>query len=153
MAEVLWFVFPFVVALGSGVLSFIVAHARMEVTTARQREELVEARASIAHHHKATEEKIKAAEAEARRKALDEFLADVKVEERHYVRRFKRLGLEQKTLVLQERICFRNIPLCQWIERELPVEETAASLPEADSGTAYLAKSSIRAAIASRNAP
>jgi hypothetical protein len=28
--------------------------------------------------------------------------------------------------VLQERVCFRNIPLSQWIERELPFQKEVA---------------------------
>jgi hypothetical protein len=123
MQEVLWMALPFVVALGAGVLSFIVVQARMETTLAREREALIVARSRLLHQRKALEEKIRTAESEARRKALDEFLADVKVEERQYYREIDSAGERQRYLVLQERICFRNIPLSQWTERELPVSK------------------------------
>jgi hypothetical protein len=133
MQEALWMALPFVVALGAGVLSFIVVQARMETTLAREREELIVARSRLLHQRKVTQEKIRTAESEARRKALDEFLADVKVEERQYYRETESAQERQRCLVLQERICFRNIPLSQWIERELPVSTEPAPELEAAS--------------------
>ena len=74
---------------------------------------------------KTMEETVKATEEGARRKALDEFLADMRTEERHYVRENKMLFMNRKSLVLQERIFFRNIPLSNWVEHEMVVEEGA----------------------------
>jgi hypothetical protein len=54
---------------------------------------------------------------------MDDFLADIRVEERHYTREHKILFMTQKMLVRQERIFFRNIPLSNWVEHEMPVEE------------------------------
>ena len=71
------------------------------------------------------EERLKAVEESAKRQALDEFLQDIRVEERHYVRNRKLLFMNQKSLVLQERIFFRNIPLSNWVEHEKIVEEGA----------------------------
>jgi hypothetical protein len=130
MEEVLWMALPFVAALGAGVLSFIVAQARMDAAQARDREALVEARTQLVQQQKTAEERVRAAEAEARRQALDEFLGDVQVEERQYLREIESAGERRKCLVLQERIRFRNIPLSQWIERELPVRKELA--PEYD---------------------
>ncbi len=124
---------PFVVALGAGVLSFIVVQARMETTLAREREALIVARSRLLHERKATQEKVRTAESEARRKAFDEFLADVQVEERQYYREIESAGERQRCLVLQERVCFRNIPLSQWTERELPVSNGFAPELEAAS--------------------
>jgi len=59
----------------------------------------------------------------ARREALDEFLADMHVEQRHYVKDNKLLFQNRKALVLQERIFFRNIPLSNWIEHEIVLQE------------------------------
>jgi hypothetical protein len=123
MHEVLWITLPFVAALGSGVISFIIAQARMEVCLSKRREALVEARATLAFQHKVMEERVKAAEAEARRKALDEFLSDVRVEERHYLKETQSAQKRCRSLVLQERIYFRNIPLSRWVEHEIPIEE------------------------------
>jgi hypothetical protein len=59
----------------------------------------------------------------AKRKAFDEFLSDLRVEERHYEQ--KTSFLSKKSLVLDERIFFRNIPLSAWVEYEMPVEQGA----------------------------
>jgi hypothetical protein len=64
-------------------------------------------------------------EESARRKALDEFLADLRVEERRYVREHRVLFAHRKSLVLQERIFFRNVPISNWVEHEVPVQEGA----------------------------
>jgi hypothetical protein len=71
------------------------------------------------------EESLKAVEEQTRRKALDEFLADIRTEERHYIRENKMLFMNRKSLVLQERIFFRNIALSNWVEHEMVVEEGA----------------------------
>ena len=130
MQEILWIALPFTAALGSGLLSYIVMRARMETAGSQEREELVEVRTRLAQQQKTMEEKIRAAEAEARRKALDEFLADVRVEERHYMREIDSPTEHTKCLILQERVCFRNIPLSQWMERELPVERRTLAIEQ-----------------------
>jgi hypothetical protein len=130
MPDVLLIALPFVAALGSGVLSFIVVHARMEAVASREREKLVETKALLAQQEKALAERVKAVEADTRRKAFDEFLADVRIEERHYLREIDTPTERRKCLILQERVCFRNIPLSQWIERELPfVKEPGRQAP------------------------
>ncbi len=123
MSEVLWIALPFIVSLGSGVLAYIVAQARTEAANTSERQGLVEMRAQLRQQQKIMEEKVRTAEAEARRKAFEEFLADVRIEERHYVRRIGSPTEQQRSLILQERVCFRNIPLSQWTERELPFEQ------------------------------
>jgi len=47
------------------------------------------------------------------------------VEERHYAREHRVLFAHRKSLILQERIFFRNIPISNWVEHEVPVEEGA----------------------------
>ena len=71
------------------------------------------------------EESVRNAQESARRQALDDFMADIRVEERHYVREHKALFLTRKSVVRQERIFFRNLPLSNWIEQEMPYEEGA----------------------------
>jgi hypothetical protein len=66
---------------------------------------------------------VKATEQEARRRALDEFMQDFRVEERHYFRENKSVTARQKSMILQERLYFRNIPLSSWVEHEMVVEE------------------------------
>jgi hypothetical protein len=132
MPDLLLIALPFIAALGSGVLSFIVAQARLEASATREREGLIETRAQLLQQTKTMEEKVRTAEAEARRKAFDDFLADVRVEERHYVRQIGTATENKKCLVLQERVCFRNIPLSQWIERELAFEHQDAGVALAE---------------------
>ena len=122
MNELLWIALPFVASLGSGVLAYIVAQAHNEAALARYRETLAEARSQLIHQQKAMDDRVHATQAEARRQALDDFLADVRVEERRYLRGIGAPSDRRKYFVLQERVCFRNIPLSQWTERELPFE-------------------------------
>lgn len=125
MNEMLWIGLPILVAVGSGILAYFVMKARMEAALAQQRADLALASARLEGQSKVLEETLRATEEAARRKAFDEFLADLRVEERHYLREHKALFLHKKSLVLQERIFFRNIPLSSWVEHEMPVEEGA----------------------------
>jgi len=106
-------------------LAYFVMKARMEAAIAGERSALAEARARLEGQSKTLAETIRATEEAAKRQAFDEFLADLRVEERHYLREQKALFLHKKSLVLQERIYFRNIPLSSWVEHEMPVEEGA----------------------------
>jgi hypothetical protein len=65
------------------------------------------------------EERVRSCEESARRRALDEFMGDIRVEERQFLQEGKSLS-GRKSLVVQERVCFRNIPLTGWIEHEFP---------------------------------
>jgi hypothetical protein len=125
MTEMLWVSLPILVSIGSGTLAYFVMKARMEAAIAGERAAMAEARARLDAQAKTLEETIRATEEAAKRRALDEFLADLHVEERHYLREQKALFLSKKSLVLQERIYFRNIPLSSWVEHEMPVEEGA----------------------------
>src|ERR1700719_34754 len=125
MEALLWICLPVLVAGGSALLAFYILQARLEVAVAQEREAVSEARIMLESHKKSMEETVRAVEESTRRKALDEFLADVRTEERHYVRENKMLFMHRKSLVLQERIFFRNIPLSNWVEHEMIVEEGA----------------------------
>jgi hypothetical protein len=122
----LWILLPVLIAAGSALLSFYIMQARMEVAVAKEREVLAEARAEIRTQKNTMEERVKATEQEARRRALDEFMQDFRVEERHYFRENKSLEARQKSMVLQERLYFRNIPLSSWVEHEMVVEQENA---------------------------
>ena len=125
MPAIIWVALPVLVAAGSALLTFYIMQARLEVALAEEREVASEARVRLESQKRTTEEAIRAAEESAKRKALDDFLADVHIEERHYVREIKKLFAARKSVVLQERLYFRNIPLSNWVERELVVEEGA----------------------------
>jgi hypothetical protein len=123
MESFLYFSLPGVVAVGSGLLSYIITQAKMEVALSKERELLAEARAIINAQKAAMEDKVKAAEASSRRVALDEFMQDFRVEERSYMRESKSYNAMRKSMIMQERLFFRNIPLSNWIEREMIVED------------------------------
>jgi hypothetical protein len=123
MDAFLWLFLPVFVAGGSALLSFYIMQARMEVALAKERESLAEARATISSQKVTMEERLKATEESTKRVALDEFMQDFRVEERSYVRESKSLSASKKHMVMQERLFFRNIPLSNWIEREMLVEE------------------------------
>src|SRR6202795_180707 len=123
MEALLWLFLPAFVAGGSALLSYYVMQARMEVALAKERETLAEARAMISSHKTTLDERVKATEEACKRQALDDFMHDIRVEERSYIRETKSLHALKKTMVMQERIFFRNIPLSNWIEREMIIED------------------------------
>jgi hypothetical protein len=112
----------FCVAATAGLMYFIM-QSHMEVRLAKQREELAGAQATLAAKKEVLEISLKSAEDSIRSRAMDDFLADIRVEERHYTREHKILFMRRKMLVRQERIFFRNIPLSNWVEQEMPLEE------------------------------
>jgi hypothetical protein len=119
----LWLFLPVFVAGGSALLSYYIMQARMEVALAKERESLAEARATIVSHKITLEERVRATEESAKRKALDDFMQDIRTEERSYVREYRSLDGSRKTMIMQERLFFRNIPLSNWIEHEMLVED------------------------------
>jgi len=121
----LWLFLPLFVAGGSALLSFYIMQAKMEVAVSKERESLAEARATITSQKVTMEERIRATEESVKRAALDDFLKDFRVEERSYVRETKSLASAKRSMVMQERLFFRNIPLSNWVEHEMVVEENS----------------------------
>jgi uncharacterized membrane protein YgaE (UPF0421/DUF939 family) len=112
----------FCVAATAGLVYFVM-QSHTELRLAKQREELAGAQATLVAKREALETSLKNAEDSIRSKAMDDFLADIRIEERHYTREHKVLFMRRKMLVRQERIFFRNIPLSNWVEHEMPLEE------------------------------
>lgn len=129
MDSLLWILLPGFVAIASGLLSWFVMQSRMEVKLAEQRESISASRAALEAEKKAMKDSLDtalhAAEESALRKAFDTFLGDLKVEQRHYMRENRMLLHNRKSLVLQERMYFRNIPLSDWIEHEIVMDDSA----------------------------
>ena len=123
MDALLWMFLPIFIAGGSALLSFFIMQARMEVAVARERETLAQVKAALNSQQQVLEDRVRATEESAQRKALDNFLADLRIEERHYVRESKSIYASKKSMVLQERLYFRNLPLSNWVEHEMVVEE------------------------------
>jgi hypothetical protein len=136
MEALLWILLPGFVAVASGLLAWFVMQSRMdvklaqqEIDLAQQREILAEERGTLTAQRQALETQletaIRAAEESARRQAFDNFLTELKVEQRHYTRENRMLTHSRHSLILQERMYFRNIPLSDWIEHEIALDEGA----------------------------
>ena len=54
-----------------------------------------------------------------RRPAIDDLLAELRLERRRFVRRVPGPNGEETTLITQERLFLRNIPLTSWMEEVL----------------------------------
>jgi hypothetical protein len=129
MDALMWVLLPGFVAIASGLLAWFVMQSRMEVALAQQREKLAEARGVLEAEKAAVKASfdtaMMAAEESARRQAFDKFLGDLRVEQRHYTRENRLLMQSRRSLVLQERMYFRNLPLSDWIEHEILLEDGA----------------------------
>jgi len=125
----LWILLPGFVATTSGMLAWFIMQSRMEVKLAEQREKMAEERGALDAERIAMKASLstalRAAEETARRQSLDTFLSEITVERRHYTRENRLLMHNRRCLVLQERIYFRNIPLSDWIEHEVVMDENA----------------------------
>jgi hypothetical protein len=136
MDALLWILVPGFSGVASAVLAWFVMQSRMEVKLAEERERLAgqreglaqtrgELKAEKAGLESTLETAMRAAEETARRQALENFLGELRVEQRHYSREDRLLTRNRKSLVLQERMYFRGIPLSEWIEHEVVVEAGA----------------------------
>jgi hypothetical protein len=136
MEPLLWILLPGFSAVASAVLAWFVMQSRMEVALAEERERLAEQRETLAERRgelkaeKAALETsldtaLKAAEEGARRQAFEGFLDELHVEQRHYTRENRMLLQNRTSLILQERMYFRNLPLSDWIEHEIMLDEGA----------------------------
>ena len=125
MTAVFWVLLPILLCVGSALLAVWIWQRRLEEQLARERQAMSEARAALeAQQH--TFEELDRLRAEAvRKQSLDDFLADLRTEQRRFLRPEKALFANRKCLVVQERLYFRNIPLCNWVEHEVTVEEGA----------------------------
>ena len=129
MEALIWILLPGFMAVASGLLAWFIMQSRMEVALALERERLAETRGALDAERTALgaslDTALKAAEAVAKHEALEHFMDELRVEQRHYTRENRTLTKNRKTLVLQERMYFRNIPLSDWIEHEITVDEGA----------------------------
>jgi L-lactate utilization protein LutB len=129
MEAALWVLLPGFVAIASAMLAWFIMQSRMEVKLAEQRETLAELKGQLKAEKEAMvgtlQTAVHAAEETAKRQAFDNFLAELKVEQRHYTRENRMLMNSRKSLVLQERMYFRNIPLSDWIEHEITLDDAA----------------------------
>ena len=125
MTAILWVLLPIVIAIGSALIAVFIMQQRMEVQLARERQSLAEARAALEAQKETLQEVDKLRRENAAKRSLDGFLQDIRSEQRVLVRNQKMMFSDRKCVVLQERLFFRNIPLCNWVEHEAPLEEGA----------------------------
>jgi hypothetical protein len=129
MDALLWILLPGFTAVAAGVLAWFIMQSRTEVLLAQQREQMAESRGALDAERKALsaslDTALQAAEATAKREALENFLCELRVEQRHYTREHRLLTHSRKSLILQERMFFRGIPLSDWIEHEVTLEDGA----------------------------
>lgn len=142
MDAFLWLLLPVLVAAGSAILSYYLMQARMEVALAKEREVLATAQAQLKAQEDGLQDKVRAAEESAQRKAFDQFLTDFRVEERHYIRESRSHFVNRKSMILQERLYFRNIPLSNWVEHEMPINDVGdvQMLAENNSASVFSAR-------------
>src|ERR1051325_6251254 len=90
MEAALWVALPGFVSIASALLAWFIMQSRMDVKLAEQRETLAQTRGEIKAERDAMaitmSTAVRAAEETARRIAFDNFLAELKVEQRHYTR-------------------------------------------------------------------
>lgn len=120
---IIWMLLPVFVAAGSALLSFFIMQARLDVAVSREREVIAQIRAQLSAQKEITESQVARVEEETSRRCFDNFLADLRVEERHYTKETQSMYVTRKAMVLQERLYFRNIPLSNWVEHEMTLEE------------------------------
>jgi hypothetical protein len=129
MEALIWILLPGFTAVASGLLAWFIMQSRLEVALALQRERLAETKGALDAEKSALgaslDTALRAAEAVAKKEALEHFMDELRVEQRHYTRESRTLTKNRKTLVLQERMYFRNIPLSDWVEHEVTVDEGA----------------------------
>jgi hypothetical protein len=127
MEALLWIALPGCVAVSSGLLAWFVMQSKMDVALAEQRTEIAEERGALdaekAAMQSSMQATLRATEESVKRQALESFLGELKVEQRHYTRENRLLLQNRKSLVLQERMYFRNIPLSDWIEHEVQLDD------------------------------
>ena len=128
MDALIWMSLPLFVAAGSALLCYFIMQSKMDVAISKE-ELLTEAHAKLRAQQTQVDEKVKSAQEETKRRALEEFLTEFRTEERSYMREAKSGQASRKSMVLQERLYFRNIPLSNWIETEMLVESSGDELP------------------------
>jgi hypothetical protein len=124
MAIVLWILMPGFTAAGAVLLICFMMRCRMDEAIAHERGALAELQSALIVQRQTLESAISDAKAEAKRLAFDEFLNDFRVEQRQYVRKSKVFFMSRQTLVMRERILFRNLPLSNWVEHSVTLEES-----------------------------
>jgi hypothetical protein len=127
MAILLWIFLLGFTGAGAALLICFMMRCRMDEVIARERGALAELQSALIVQRQRLGSAISYAKAEARRAAFDEFLNDFQVERRQHVRKSRMFFMSKQTLVVRERILFRNLPLSNWVEHSVTLEESVGA--------------------------
>ena len=105
--------------LGLGVIAWYLGRVQMEARWARRREAEAERGARLLLEREVAAERMRATEETARRKAMDQFLSEIHTEERAYLRQREVGANLTRSVVVEERLYFRNLPVSNWTQQEL----------------------------------
>src|SRR5260370_16889121 len=114
MEALIWILLPGFTAVASGLLAWLIMPSRMEVPLARESERIAESRGALDAEKTALgaslDTALRAAEAVAKREALENLMDELRVEQRHYTRHNHMLINNLHILSLPDHIYFRNNP-------------------------------------------
>ena len=105
--------------LGLGAITWYLGRVQMEARWARRREAEAERNARLQLEQEVAAERMRATEEAARRKAMDRFLSEIHTEERAYLRQREVGDSLTRSVVVEERLYFRNLPVSNWTQQEL----------------------------------
>ena len=97
--------------LGLGAITWYLGRVQMEARWARRREAEAERGARLLLEREVAAERMRATEESARRKAMDQFLSEIHTEERAYLRQREVGANLTRSVVVEERLYFRNLPV------------------------------------------
>jgi hypothetical protein len=108
-----------VLLMGLGTLAWYLGRIQTEVRWARRREAEAGRTARLRIEKQIAEGQSMVADQAARRQALDEFLSELHAEEHAYLRQRSTGAGQKRSVVVEERLYFRNLPISNWTEQEL----------------------------------
>jgi hypothetical protein len=123
MSTLLWVLFQLLLSASSALLAVLIWQRRFELQLAPERQALNATQTAVGVQREALEERNRLRTTAVWRESW--FLARLRTEQHRFFRNHNTFLNNRKYLVLQERILFRNFPLCSWVEQEIPVEEGA----------------------------
>src|SRR5437588_7654667 len=109
MTILLWILALGLAAGGAAILVAFMMRCRMNEAIAAEQAAVLQVIGALEIQKRTFERAIRDAKIEAKRKAFDEFLGEFHVEQRQYLRESKRFLQNRKTLVMAERVMFRNL--------------------------------------------
>src|SRR5579872_4024014 len=124
-------ILPILVAVGSAYVVWLLMQSRIRVLAAQYQAAMAKMENEYAN----------------RRLSPEELLGDLRMERRRFVRRVAGLKGPETTLITQERLYLRNLPLTSWMQEEvalgggeeLPIETGLVPLLEATTSSAMIA--------------